>query len=83
LKSKTHCPVIVDPSHAVGLRQFVPQLAYAAVAAGADGIMVEVHPHPEQSISDANQTISPEIFANMSLKLSDVAKLFGKSFGAK
>ncbi len=81
LKSKTHCPVIIDPSHAIGLREFVPQLAYAALAAGADGIMVEVHPKPTESISDARQTISPDAFLQMSHQLHNIAQVFGKTFG--
>lgn len=81
LKAKTHCPIIVDPSHAIGLREFVPQLAYAALAAGADGLMVEVHPKPTESISDARQTVSPETFALMSQQLQNIAQVFGKNFG--
>lgn len=81
LKSKTHCPIIVDPSHAIGLREFVPELAYAALAAGADGLMVEVHPKPTESISDARQTMSPKAFAQMSCQLQNIAQVFGKTFG--
>lgn len=65
LRELSHLPVIVDPSHGTGLRSAVPPLAYAAVAAGADGIMVEVHPNPDQSISDAKQTISPNTLTEM------------------
>ncbi len=82
LKSKTNCPVIIDPSHAIGIRQFVPSLAYAAVAAGADGVMLEVHPSPDESYSDAKQTIAPDTFSDISSKLSEIAKLFGRTFGA-
>jgi 3-deoxy-7-phosphoheptulonate synthase len=56
----THLPVIVDPSHATGRRELVVSLAVAAVAAGADGVMVEMQPEPETAISDAAQTIGPE-----------------------
>ena len=65
LHELSHLPVIVDPSHGTGLRQLVAPMAYAAVAAGADGLMIEVHPHPDQSYSDANQTISLESFAEI------------------
>jgi len=82
LQSKTNCPVIVDPSHAIGMRDFVPQLAYAAVAAGADGIMLEVHPEPDTSISDAKQTIDAETFKQAVSKMREIANLFDKTFGA-
>lgn len=65
LHELTHLPIIVDPSHGTGLRTIVPPMAYAAMGAGADGIMVEVHPNPDQSVSDAKQTISPQTFAHM------------------
>ena len=61
----THLPIIVDPSHATGLRNIVPHIANAAIAVKADGIIVEVHTDPDNSISDAKQTISPEAFADM------------------
>lgn len=65
LHELSHLPVIVDPSHGTGIRKIVPAMAYAAIAAGADGIMVEVHPSPDQALSDAKQTISVETFAEM------------------
>ncbi len=61
----THLPVLVDPSHATGRRELVPALSLAAIAAGADGFMVEMHPDPEQSISDAEQAIDPETLRQM------------------
>lgn len=69
LQELSHLPVIVDPSHGTGLRRLVPPLAYAALAAGADGLMIEVHPDPDRSISDAKQTISPETFRTMMSRL--------------
>ena len=57
LKEETHLPVLVDPSHAAGRRELVPALARAAVAAGADGLLVEVHPDPEQALCDAPQLL--------------------------
>jgi 3-deoxy-7-phosphoheptulonate synthase len=58
----SHLPVIVDPSHGTGSRSLVPPMAMAAIAAGADGVMVEVHPHPEEALCDGAQSLSPEDF---------------------
>jgi 3-deoxy-7-phosphoheptulonate synthase len=65
LKSLSHLPVIADPSHGTGLRDFVMPMARAAVAAGADGLLVEVHPHPETALSDGAQSLPPEIFTTL------------------
>ncbi len=65
LHELSHLPVIVDPSHGTGLRKMVPSMARAAVAAGADGLMIEVHPNPEKALSDADQTISPDEFREL------------------
>ncbi len=65
LKELSHLPVIIDPSHGTGIRNMVPPMARAAVAAGADGIMVEVHYDPDRSYSDAQQAISTETFAEL------------------
>ncbi|PWH18922.1 MAG: 3-deoxy-7-phosphoheptulonate synthase [Ardenticatenia bacterium] len=65
LKQLTHLPVIADPSHATGVRRYVLPVALAAVAAGADGLLVEVHPHPEQALSDGDQSLTPEEFARL------------------
>jgi 3-deoxy-7-phosphoheptulonate synthase len=78
LKEKTHLPVIVDPSHAVGYWQFVSPLAKAAVAAGADGIMVEVHPRPEEALSDGGQSLKPERFDRMMQELKPFITAAGK-----
>jgi 3-deoxy-7-phosphoheptulonate synthase len=59
VKQKSHLPIVVDPSHAAGVRDLVAPLALAAVAAGADGVLIEVHPHPDRALTDAQQTISP------------------------
>lgn len=75
LHELTHLPIIVDPSHGTGIRSVVPPMACAAVAAGADGIMVEVHPNPDKSFSDAAQTISPESFKNMMELLRQIGKV--------
>jgi 3-deoxy-7-phosphoheptulonate synthase len=65
LHELSHLPVIVDPSHGTGIRSAVPPMAYAAVAAGADGLMLEVHPTPDKALSDAKQTISPQTLQTM------------------
>ena len=65
IQELTHLPVIVDPSHAAGVSRWVAALGRAAVAAGADGLMVEVHPHPEAALSDGEQALLPEEFAQL------------------
>ena len=65
LKSLTHLPVLVDPSHASGKREMVVPLARAAFAAGADGVIVEVHPYPDKALSDGRQSLNLELFAEM------------------
>jgi 3-deoxy-7-phosphoheptulonate synthase len=69
LKERTHLPVIVDPSHAAGVRQYVIPLAEAAVAAGADGIIVEFHPAPEEALSDGPQALTFEGFGELMQRL--------------
>ncbi|MCF8043486.1 MAG: 3-deoxy-7-phosphoheptulonate synthase [Desulfarculaceae bacterium] len=78
LKQYTHLPVVVDPSHAAGKRELVPALALAAVAAGADGILVEVHPTPEKALSDGRQSLRPEQFSDMMADLRKVAAAVGR-----
>jgi 3-deoxy-7-phosphoheptulonate synthase len=63
LKERTHLPVLVDPSHAAGKRSLVPSLSAAGVAAGADGLLIEVHDRPEQALSDGPQSLTLEGFA--------------------
>jgi 3-deoxy-7-phosphoheptulonate synthase len=74
LKSLTHLPVIVDPSHSTGHSKYVPAIAKAAVAAGADGIIVEVHQDPAHAISDGRQSLTPENFAEMVIKVGAIAE---------
>ena len=81
LKERTHLPVIVDPSHAAGRRELVPALARAAVAAGADGIIVEAHPRPEEALCDAPQLIRTSDFADFASELTDLVALMGKVVG--
>ena len=65
LRERSHLPVIVDPSHGIGIRRHVPGLARAAVALGCDGLIVEVHPDPDRALSDGAQSLTPEGFAEM------------------
>ena len=78
LKAKTHLPVMVDPTHGIGLREFIPQMALAAVAAGADAIMLEVHDSPELAWSDGEQALFPEDFADLMPRLRAVAEAVGR-----
>jgi len=73
LKQLTHLPVIVDPSHAAGNWEWVTPLSMAALAAGADGLLIEVHPHPDQALSDGMQSLRPERFAELVAKVRQVA----------
>ena len=77
LKEKTHLPIVIDPSHATGNHHYVAPMCYAAVAAGADGLIVEVHPDPEHASSDGPQSLKPAKFAAMMEKL----KLFAEAAG--
>ncbi|HEY9803024.1 MAG TPA: 3-deoxy-7-phosphoheptulonate synthase [Leptolyngbyaceae cyanobacterium] len=78
LKQITHLPVIVDPSHAVGKRELVAPVAKAAVACGADGLIIECHPEPEKSVSDARQALSLEDMVNLVASLKPVAVAVGR-----
>ena len=78
LNELTHLPVIVDPSHAAGRRSIVPTLAKTAVAAGADGIIVEVHPCPEKALSDGAQSLTFEGFSEMMKNLAGYILLWEK-----
>lgn len=78
LKLRTHLPVIVDPTHGTGIRELVGPMCKAAIAAGADGVMVEVHPDPEQALSDGSQSLLPKDFAELTKELKKYLKLEGK-----
>lgn len=82
LKRETHLPVIVDPSHAAGRAHLVPALAIAAVAAGADGLLVEVHPKPEIALSDGEQSLTPDEFSSLADRVRTVAAAIGRSVAA-
>ncbi|RLD71302.1 MAG: 3-deoxy-7-phosphoheptulonate synthase [Bacteroidetes bacterium] len=79
LKQRTHLPVIVDPSHGTGYRDLVPTMSKAAVAAGADGLLLEVHYHPEHALCDGPQSLFPEDFIKMMDDLRKVAEAVGRS----
>ncbi len=79
LKQRTHLPVIVDPSHGTGYRDLVPTMSKAAVAAGADGLLLEVHYHPEHALCDGPQSLFPEDFMKMMDDLRKVAEAVGRS----
>src|SRR5438046_839023 len=74
----SHLPIIADPSHGTGLRDKVIPMARAAVAAGADGIIVEVHPNPEQALSDGAQTLFPDQFAQLMREIRVIAEVIGR-----
>jgi 3-deoxy-7-phosphoheptulonate synthase len=78
LKDKTHLPVIVDPSHAIGQWKFVLPLAKAAVAVGADGLLIEVHPDPQHALSDGPQSLKPEKFYKLMDEIESIAKIVRK-----
>jgi 3-deoxy-7-phosphoheptulonate synthase len=79
LKRLTHLPVIVDPSHGTGHWWMVPWMSRGAVAVGADGLLVEVHPQPSEALSDGTQSLRPERFADMMREVRAVAKAIGRT----
>lgn len=81
VKHLSHLPVIVDPSHGTGNWRWVPSMSRAAVAAGADGVMIEVHPHPEMALCDGAQSLTVEKFSILLDELRKVAAVFDKRLG--
>jgi 3-deoxy-7-phosphoheptulonate synthase len=79
LKKETHLPVIIDPSHAGGKAFMVPALSRAAIAAGADGLLVEMHPNPCEAWCDADQAITPDELKTLMKDLTAIAKVLGRS----
>lgn len=79
LKHLSHLPVIVDPSHAIGKWRYVPAMARAAVAAGADGLLIEVHPNPVEALCDGPQSLTPENFKSMMEELKQFAVLLKRN----
>jgi 3-deoxy-7-phosphoheptulonate synthase len=80
VKSTSHLPIIVDPSHAAGKYQYVPSLCKSAVAAGADGLIIEVHPNPRCALSDAAQQLTPNDFSALCKDISRMAEITGRVF---
>ena len=78
IKEKTHLPIVVDPSHATGNWKYVEAVSLAAIAAGADGLLIEVHDDPDAAVSDGTQSIRPERFAELMEKARLVAKAVGR-----
>jgi 3-deoxy-7-phosphoheptulonate synthase len=79
LKRETHLPVVVDPSHATGHAEYVEDMALAAIAAGADGLMIEVHPDPHEAWSDGSQSLTPHAFARLVRRARKVAEAVGRT----
>jgi 3-deoxy-7-phosphoheptulonate synthase len=78
LKGLTHLPIIADPSHGTGKWELVGAVSKAAVAAGADGLLIEVHPHPSHALSDGAQSLKPETFAQLMVELQAMAQAVGR-----
>ncbi len=81
LKQRSHLPVIVDPSHATGKVELVEPLSLAALAAGADGLLIETHPAPETALSDGGQSLTPKEFAHTAGRIKEMAAWLGKTIG--
>ena len=79
VKGLSHLPIIVDPSHGTGRWQMVRPMARAAIAAGADGLIIEVHPHPEVALSDGNQSLTPKNFNRLMEEVKQIGALMGKA----
>ncbi|HHW31302.1 MAG TPA: 3-deoxy-7-phosphoheptulonate synthase [Clostridiaceae bacterium] len=80
VKRLSHLPIIVDPSHAAGKHQYIAPLSKAAVAAGADGLIIEVHPNPRCALSDAAQQLTPEDFDSLCRNIEKIAEIVGREF---
>ena len=78
VKELSHLPIVVDPSHGTGRWKMVAPMARAALAAGADGLIIEVHPHPEKALSDGDQSLTPADFKSLMESLSGIAKVMGR-----
>jgi 3-deoxy-7-phosphoheptulonate synthase len=78
LRSLTHLPIMIDPSHGTGKAEYVPSMSFAALAAGADSLMIEVHPNPAKALSDGPQSLTPERFDRLMQELSVIGKVVGR-----
>ncbi|MEX2015963.1 MAG: hypothetical protein WD873_04930, partial [Candidatus Hydrogenedentales bacterium] len=83
LHKLSHLPVFADPSHGTGHWNYVIPMARAAVACGADGLMVEMHPHPEEAFSDGAQSLRPDKFEQMMRQLAPIAEAVGRSIAGR
>ncbi len=83
IKRLSHLPIFADPSHGTGKWRLIPAMAMAAVAAGADGLMIEVHPNPDHALSDGGQSLTFENFASLMPQLRGVAAAVGRTIGAQ
>lgn len=79
IRQKSHLPIIVDPSHATGVRAYVEPLAKAAIAVGADGLMIEVHPNPACALSDGPQSLTFDAFEKLMADLKPYCDLAGRT----
>jgi 3-deoxy-7-phosphoheptulonate synthase len=75
LRKLTHLPIMIDPSHGVGWSEFVPSMAMAAIAAGTDSLMIEVHPNPANALSDGAQSLTPDQFDKLMSELAVIGKV--------
>jgi 3-deoxy-7-phosphoheptulonate synthase len=80
VKGMSHLPIIVDPSHATGRPDLIPSMALASIAAGADGVHIEVHSCPEKALSDGPQALLPPKYASLMIQMRKVAEVFGRTF---
>jgi 3-deoxy-7-phosphoheptulonate synthase len=78
LRSLTHLPIMIDPSHGTGRAEYVPAMALAAIAAGTDSLMIEVHPNPAKALSDGPQSLTPDRFDRLMQELSVIGKAVGR-----
>lgn len=78
LRSLTHLPIMVDPSHGTGRAEYVPAMAMAAIAAGADALMIEVHPNPSLALSDGPQSLTPEQYEELMQEMAPIGQIFGR-----
>jgi 3-deoxy-7-phosphoheptulonate synthase len=78
MKERSKLPIIVDPSHSTGIRSLVAPMSLAAAAAGADGLLIEVHPHPEQALCDGAQALTPPMFDALMKSLPGVLHAVGR-----
>jgi 3-deoxy-7-phosphoheptulonate synthase len=78
LRKLTHLPIMIDPSHGVGWSEFVPAMAKAAIAAGTDSLMIEVHPNPAKALSDGPQSLTPDLFDKLMSELSIIGHVMGR-----